>query len=118
MEFDNPHGIVESSYQHRFSVNVWCGVIGGQLIGPYIFPQLLTGDIYANFLQELPALFEKVPLQKRRQICYQQSRCKAVKAPVSSATEAHYLLTNIRLARVWEVHYLKTQSMTEFVQRR
>ena len=27
-ERDNPHGTVESSYQHRFSVNVWCGVIG------------------------------------------------------------------------------------------
>jgi hypothetical protein len=43
----------------------WCGVLGDQLIGPYIFPQRLTGDIYANFLQdELPAPFENVPLQK------------------------------------------------------
>jgi len=46
---DNPHGTVESNYQHRFSVNVWCGVIGDQLTGPYIFPQRLTGDIYATF---------------------------------------------------------------------
>jgi len=30
---------------------VWCGVIGGQLTGLYIFPQRLTGDIYASFLQ-------------------------------------------------------------------
>jgi len=43
---------------------VWCGVIGDQMIGPYIFPQCLTGDVYANFLQgELPALLEDVPLQ-------------------------------------------------------
>ena len=42
---DNRHGTVESNYQHHFSVNVWCGVIGDQLIGPYIFPQRLTGDI-------------------------------------------------------------------------
>ena len=57
---DNPHGTVESNYQHRFSVNVWCGVvwcgvvwcgvvwcgvIGDQLIGLYIFPQRLTDDI-------------------------------------------------------------------------
>ena len=68
---DNPHRTVESNYQHRFSVNVWCGVIGDQLIGPCIFPQRLTGDIYANFLQEeLPAL-ENVPLQTRRQMYYQ-----------------------------------------------
>jgi len=27
-DHDNPHGTVESNYLHRFSVNVWCGVIG------------------------------------------------------------------------------------------
>jgi hypothetical protein len=75
---DNPHGPVESNCHHRFSVNVWCDVIGDQLIGPYIFPQRLTGDIYANVLQdELPAstlslrVLENVPLQTRHQICYQ-----------------------------------------------
>jgi len=69
---DNPHGTAGSNYQHRFSVNVWCGVIGDQLIGSYIFPQHLTGDIYFNFLQDkLPALLENVPLQTRRQMYYQ-----------------------------------------------
>jgi len=66
---DNPHGTIESNYQHRFSVNVWCGVIADQLIGPYIFAQRLTGAINANFLRdELPALLENVPLQTRLQI--------------------------------------------------
>jgi len=51
---------------------MWCGVIGDQLIGLYIFPQRLTGDIYASFLQdELPALLENVLLQTRRQMYYQ-----------------------------------------------
>jgi hypothetical protein len=60
---DNPRGTVKSIYQHLFAINVWCGVIGDQLISPYIFPQLLTCDIYTNFLQdELPALVENVPL--------------------------------------------------------
>jgi hypothetical protein len=59
----NPRGNVESHYQHLFAVNVRCVVIGDQLIGPYTFPQSLTGDIYANVLQdELPALLENVPL--------------------------------------------------------
>ena len=41
------------------------------MIGPYIFPQCLTGDIYTNVLQdELPALLENVPLQTR-QMYYQ-----------------------------------------------
>jgi hypothetical protein len=36
----------------------------GGVIGLYIFLQHLTGDIYANFLQdELPAFLENVPLQ-------------------------------------------------------
>jgi len=69
---DNPHGTVGCSYQHRFSLNVWCGVISDQLIGPYIFLQRLTGDIYANYFQdELPALLENVSLQTRRQMYYQ-----------------------------------------------
>ena len=46
---DYPNGTVESNFQHLFAVNVWCVVIGDQLIGPYIFLQHLTGDIYSNF---------------------------------------------------------------------
>jgi hypothetical protein len=42
---DYPYGTVDSIYQHRFSANVWCDVIGDQLIGAYIFLQRLTGDI-------------------------------------------------------------------------
>ena len=45
LDHDNLHRTVESNYQYSFSVNVWCGVTGDQLIGPYIFPQRLTGDI-------------------------------------------------------------------------
>jgi hypothetical protein len=40
--FGNPHGTLKSTCQRRFSVNVGCGVLGDQLIGPYILPQLLT----------------------------------------------------------------------------
>jgi hypothetical protein len=48
---------------------VWWGVIGDQVIGPYIFPQRLTGDIYATFMQdEVPALLENVPLQTRQHV--------------------------------------------------
>jgi hypothetical protein len=49
---------------------MWCGVIGDQLIGPYIILRLM-GDIYANFLHdELPALLENIPLQTQ-QMYYQ-----------------------------------------------
>ena len=51
---------------------MWCGAIGDELIGPYIIPQRLTGDIYAIVFQdELPALLENVPLQTRLKMSYQ-----------------------------------------------
>jgi hypothetical protein len=39
----NPHAIVEGNFQNRFSLNVWCGVIGNQLTGPAVSPNCLTG---------------------------------------------------------------------------
>jgi len=48
---ENPHGNVESNYQHLIVLKVWCGVIGDKLIGLYIFTLRLTGDIYAKLLQ-------------------------------------------------------------------
>ena len=61
----SPYAIVERNSQHRFSVNVWCGVIDNQLIGPAVLPNRLTGCTYADFLQnELPLLLEEVPLAK------------------------------------------------------
>jgi len=41
----SPRGTVENNYQHHFSENVCCVVIGDQLIDLYIFPLRLTGDI-------------------------------------------------------------------------
>ena len=32
---ENPHATVESNFQQRFSVNVWCAVLDDQLIGPF-----------------------------------------------------------------------------------
>jgi len=80
---DNLHGTVESNYQHHFSVNVLCGVIRDHLIGQYIFPQRLTGDIYAKFLQdELPAHLENFPPQTRRQMYYQRDGAPPHFSPV------------------------------------
>jgi len=60
-DHSKPHGTVAGNYQNGFSA--MCGVTGNQMIGLNVFPQRLTGDIYANVLQhELPALLENVPL--------------------------------------------------------
>lgn len=60
---ENPHETVISSKQHRFSVNVWAGVLGNNLIGPYILPNRLNSPTYLVFLRNiLPELLENVPL--------------------------------------------------------
>jgi len=33
---DNPHETSVTSFQGRFTVNVWCGVFGNKLVGPFV----------------------------------------------------------------------------------
>ncbi|GFV20949.1 uncharacterized protein TNCV_1240001 [Trichonephila clavipes] len=54
---ENPHTIRRRAAQIRFSVNVWAGIMGDHLIGPYLFPCRLTGLNYLLFMQRvLPQL--------------------------------------------------------------
>ena len=41
---ENPHSTMESNFQLRFSVNVWCAVLDDQMIGPFILEGRLTGE--------------------------------------------------------------------------
>ena len=75
---NNPHWMKEVQHQGRWSVNVWCGILGGRIIGPFIFDQPLTGQIYLNFLQNnLPILLENVDLQTRQNMFFQHDGCPA-----------------------------------------
>jgi len=50
-------------------VNVWCGVLGNRLIGPFVFDKNLTGNKYEAFLRhKLPGLLEDIPLMIRSQM--------------------------------------------------
>ena len=50
-------------------MNVWCGVLGNRLIGPFVFDNNLTGNTYEAFLRnELPGLLEDIPLTIRSQM--------------------------------------------------
>jgi hypothetical protein len=63
---------METSFQHRFSMNLCCGVLHDQLIGSFLFPGLLTGAVYLQFLQEeLSQLLEDVPLAVRYRMVFQ-----------------------------------------------
>ena len=68
----NPRGTAEKKFQHRFSINVWCGMIDDTLIGPVIVADLLTGKNYLDVLQNgLPEQLEDVPLATRIVMCFQ-----------------------------------------------
>lgn len=44
---ENPY-FVRYSTQNRWSLNVWGGVIGDNVIGPYFFEQRVTGEVYLD----------------------------------------------------------------------
>lgn len=68
---ENPHAIVERRHQRQFSINVWAGIVDGQLIGPYVLPNRLNGRSYLDFLQTvLPNLLDDVPLATLRSMWY------------------------------------------------
>lgn len=74
----NPHWLRQVDKQHPWSVNVWCGIIGGSIIGPYFFDGNLTGNQYAAFLENiLPILLEEIPLGIRQTMWFQQDGCPA-----------------------------------------
>lgn len=70
---ENPHAIAETHSQIRFSVNIWCGIIGNRLIGPIIIEDRLNAERYLHLLQEqLPELLEDLPLNITTQMWFQQ----------------------------------------------
>ena len=75
---ENPHWMREVQHQGRWSLNVWCGVLGGKIIGPYFFEQPLNGNVFLEFLaNQLPLLLEDVPLETRQNLFLQLDGCPA-----------------------------------------
>jgi hypothetical protein len=69
---ENVYAIVKTNFRQRFSVNVWCGIIDDQVIGPFILEYRLTGQSYLAFQQdEVPELLEDVPLVTRAGMYFQ-----------------------------------------------
>lgn len=55
---ENPHWIQESHSQRQGKVNVWAGIVGHRIVGPYFFEGNLTAVRYLDFLRFdlIPAL--------------------------------------------------------------
>lgn len=69
---ENPHETVMHNHQHRFSVNVWAGIVNNHLIGPYILPNRLDSPTYLVLVRDiLPELLEQLPLEVRANLWFQ-----------------------------------------------
>lgn len=70
-EVENPHLTRERHFQQEFSINIWCGIIGDFIIGPYELPTRLNGNQYLQFLQNsLRDLLDDIPLNLRQNMWF------------------------------------------------
>jgi len=70
---ENPRVTRLKNFQVRWKINIWAGIMGTQILGPVILPDILTGQSYVEFLQEnLPDFLEEVPLFERNKMFFQQ----------------------------------------------
>lgn len=75
---ENPHFVRYVDHQHRWSLNVWGGIIGRHIIGPFFFEERLNGENYLNFLRNsLPNLLEDVPLATLGRMWFQHDGAPA-----------------------------------------
>lgn len=75
---ENPHWFRQVEHQHPWSVNIWCGIIGEKIIGPYFIEGNLNGEKYRNFLlNDLPTLLENLTLEERQNMWFQHDGCPA-----------------------------------------
>lgn len=49
----NPYLTASRTYYHRFFAEVWTGIIGDQLVGPYLLPNALRGIHYHVFIEQV-----------------------------------------------------------------
>ncbi|CAK9801642.1 hypothetical protein ANTPLA_LOCUS2883 [Anthophora plagiata] len=75
---ENPRWLRQVDRQRPWTVNVWCGILNNQIIGPYFINGTLNGQKYVTFLQGgLQVLLDDVPLDIRGRMWYQHDGCPA-----------------------------------------
>ena len=59
---ENPRVTHSTSFQRRFHVNVWVGILGNTLIDPFIIEDRMRGEDYLNFIDVVMPKLDYVPL--------------------------------------------------------
>ncbi|XP_043514090.1 uncharacterized protein LOC122530822 [Frieseomelitta varia] len=81
---ENFHWFRQIDNQHRWSVNIWIGILGNRFIGPYFIKGSLIGPKYAHFLTNtLWTFLHDLPLHARQIIWIQQDGCSAYYARIA-----------------------------------
>lgn len=69
---ENPHWVINCKDQYSQKVNVWCGILGDQIIGPFFFNQSLNAERLVNFLDgQFWDAIENLPLNVRQDMYLQ-----------------------------------------------
>lgn len=55
----NPFWVCHVDHQHQWKVNVWCGILDGQIIGLHFFEGNLNREMYLQFLQNNLSFLEE-----------------------------------------------------------
>ncbi|GFQ91022.1 DUF4817 domain-containing protein [Trichonephila clavata] len=73
----NPRAIWPQKHQERWCLNVWAGILGDHLLGPYLLLERLSGRSYLVFLNEvLTEFLDDIPLAAIQGIWFQHGRQK------------------------------------------
>lgn len=91
----NPHASTVSRFQHRWSVNVWAGIVGETLLGPVFLPNRLNSENYLDFLRgQLEEYLDELPVVVYVNLVFQHDG-----APAHYGREVREYLNN--KYRVW-----------------
>jgi hypothetical protein len=74
-QFDNNNNnvAVEENFQRRFSVNVWCGIFGDRLVGPFFIDSSLNQTKYHYLLSnEISNFLDEIPLAVLNRVVFHQ----------------------------------------------
>ena len=64
---ENPRVTRSASFQRRFRVNVWSGILGITPIGSFIIEGSMRDEDYLNFVEDVVMpMLNDMPLQSRR----------------------------------------------------
>ncbi|EFN68937.1 hypothetical protein EAG_02675, partial [Camponotus floridanus] len=97
---ENPRVTRQRNFQVRWKMNLWAGIMGTNILGPVILPDILTGQTYVEFLRDnLPEFLKEIPLLDRNKLVSQQDGA----GPHNARVVTHYL--NEQFAGRWIGRY-------------